>query len=120
MSTKLSAIVFSGLAASASLSFGQKATERYIPIGKSPGLSNKVTIIGEIAAIDTAARTITVGARTIKITNTTQIWVDRSRRSQTNQEGTFADLKKGIKVECKMEEKDKKDTAEWIKVEATS
>ena len=31
---------------------GQKATERYIPIGQSPGLSGKYTYIGSIECID--------------------------------------------------------------------
>jgi len=104
----------------ASLVFAQKATEQYIPIGKSPGLSNKVTIIGPIESVDPVKRTVTVASRTIKITDRTQIWLDRSPIQQTNQNGTFEDLNQGRKVECKLQDQEPKDAAEWIKIEILS
>lgn len=38
----------------------QEATERYIPLGQSPGVSGKLTSIGEIAEVDPRARTLTI------------------------------------------------------------
>jgi hypothetical protein len=75
---------------------GQKATEIYIPIGQSPGLSNKISIIGTIETIDARARTIVVagpsGTWSATITDRTKIWLDKSKLRLTNQAGTFTDL----------------------------
>ena len=100
---------------------GQKETERYIPIGQSPGLSQKQTSIGEIAAVDPQARTITVteqaGPRTVKITEKTRIWVDRTKLRQTSLTGSLADLQKGRRVEVKYADAERRQVADWVKVE---
>ncbi len=87
---------------------GQKATEQFIPIGQSPGLSQKYTSIGEIAAVDPAARTVTVadaaGRRTVRVTDKTRIWIDRTRIKQSNLSGSFADLQPGRRAEVKYED----------------
>lgn len=105
----------------AMVAHGQLATERFIPIGQSPGLSGKTTYIGSIQAVDAAARTLTVaaaeGALKVRIADRTSIWVDRSLLRQTNAIGTLADLRSGRRVEVKWDAK-VKDVAEWIKVEA--
>jgi hypothetical protein len=104
---------------------GQKATERFIPLGKSPGLSGKHTIIGKIETINAQERTIAItdsaGSHVVKITDLTQIWLDKSKIQLTSSKGTFADLEKGLLVEVKYEDKDGKDKglAEWIKVQIT-
>ena len=53
--------------------FGQKATEVFIPVGQSPGLSGKYTSIGKITAIDGANQIITVadssGSHEVKISD---------------------------------------------------
>lgn len=109
------------LLAGATYAHGQEATERFIPIGQSPGLSGKVTTIGSVQAVDAAARTLTVGtagaALKVRIAERTAIWVDRSRLKETNASGTLADLQSGRRVEVKWDAK-VKDVAEWIKVEA--
>jgi hypothetical protein len=103
--------------------YGQKATEIFIPVGKSPGLSGKYTSIGKITAIDTLNRTITVAdsseSYNVKITERTQIWLDKSKLKLTNQKGAFADLRKELLVEVKYEENQRQDksSAEWIKVQ---
>ena len=99
----------------------QKETERYIPLGQSPGVSQKQTSIGEIAEVDTARRTVTIaeqaGRRTVKITEKTRIWLDRTKLKQANLSGSFTDLQKGRRVEVKYEDPDRRQVADWVKVE---
>lgn len=105
--------------------YGQKATEMFIPLGQSPGLSNTVTVIGSIKTINAQKRTIDVAgpSRTwnVQITDRTKIWLDKSKLQLANQDGTFADLRKGQLVEVKYEGKERKDKgpAEWIKIQVS-
>ncbi|MFQ5847661.1 MAG: hypothetical protein ACE5IQ_08355 [Candidatus Methylomirabilales bacterium] len=105
---------------------GQKATEMFIPLGQSPGLSHKVTIIGTIQSVKSRGQSITVAgpSRTwrAKVTDRTRIWLDRSTLRLPNQYGTFATLRKGQVVEIKYQGKERKDNgrAEWIKVQVTA
>lgn len=100
---------------------GQKETERYIPLGQSPGVSQKYTSIGEIAEVDAARRTVTVaeqaGRRTVRITEKTRIWLDRTKLKQANLSGRFTDLQKGRRVEVKYEDPERRQVADWVKVE---
>jgi hypothetical protein len=104
---------------------GQKATEIFIPLGKSPGLSGKYTTIGKIDTVNAKDQTIAMtdssGSYTIKITERTKIWLDNSKLKSTNRKGTFADLRKGLLAEVKYEDSARKDkgTAEWIKIQIT-
>jgi len=104
-----------------SYAHGQKETEQYIPIGQSPGLSQKSTSIGEIAEVDPQAKTVTIadpaGRRTVKVTEKTRIWLDRTKLKQTNLTGSFADLKTGRRVEVKYDDPQRREVAEWVKVE---
>ena len=101
----------------------QKATERYIPIGRSPGLSGKYTSIGTIAEVNALDQTMTVadstGTRTMQISKQTRIWLDRTRLRQSNTTGSFADLQQGRRVEVKYLDPDRR-KADWIKVEITA
>lgn len=108
-----------GLLCSISFAHGQKATEIFIPLGQSPGLSNKYTYIGKIDGVNKQQRTVKAGGRTIKITGGTKIWLDRTKLRLTNQVGRFADLQKGQKVEIKYDDPNRKQAAEWVKVEIT-
>jgi hypothetical protein len=102
---------------------GQNATEQFIPLGQSPGASGTLTSIGEIGETDARGQTLSLveasGSRTVKITEKTRIFLDRSKLKQTNVTGTYADLKKGRRVEVKYEDPASKQTADWIKVEIT-
>lgn len=102
---------------------GQKETERYIPIGQSPGVSQNLSWIGEIAEVDPQARTITIteqaGRRTVRITPQTRIWLDRSKLKQTSLTGSFADLRRGRRVEVKYADPARRDVAEWVKAEVS-
>ena len=100
--------------------YAQKATERYIPVGKSPGVSGKYSYIGQIEQVDQQSRTITVagpeGRRTIKVTDATKIWLDRTQQRMSNERGSMTDLQRGRRVEVNYVDYETKDEAEWIKV----
>jgi hypothetical protein len=104
---------------------GQKATEVFIPVGQSPGLSNVVTVVGTIDQVNPQGRTVAVvgpaGSWRATITERTKVWLDRSKLRLTNQKGTFADLKKGLLVEVKYETSKGRSQgqgpAEWVKVQ---
>jgi hypothetical protein len=99
---------------------GQRLTEQYIPVGQSPGISGQYAYLGQIQAVDTENRTITVegpeGARTIKVTDRTWIWLDRSQQKLTNEVGSMTDLQPGQRVEVKYVDYETRDTADWVKV----
>ena len=101
----------------------QEATELFIPIGQSPDLSNKVTVIGTIESSDAAEKTIVVktdsGSAKAAITEKTKIYVDRSKRKESNRDGTFNDLKAGARVEVLYDGRKRATSgpAEWVKVE---
>jgi hypothetical protein len=107
-----------------SYAHGQKATEQYIPIGQSPGVSGKYTSIGALTDVNVRARTITIadaaGPKTVTITDTTRIWLDRSKLKWSNTTGTFAQLVKGRRVEVKYQRPGDGKIAEWVKVEITT
>jgi hypothetical protein len=100
---------------------GQQATEMFIPIGQSPGLSNKGSVIGTLESVDPGKRMVTIssssGAQTVGITDRTLIWLDRSEQKQPNQNGAINDLQKGRKIEIKVRKGEPKAVAEWIKVQ---
>lgn len=98
----------------------QKATERYIPIGESPGVSGKLSYMGRIERVDPRNRTVTVsgpqGERTIEITDDTRIWIDRTARHETCVNGGIGDLEPGRRIEVKYVDATTRYAAEWIKV----
>lgn len=106
--------------------YAQKATEQFIPIGQSPGLSGKHTMIARIEAVNPSTRTLTVkgetGTHTVRITDQTKIYVDRSKLQQPNRKGTFADCSVGSLAEIKFVQNERKDggVAEWAKVQAAN
>lgn len=120
----ITATLLAALLANFSFAHGQKQTERYIPLGQSPGLSGKSTRIGTIEATDPKARTITLaladrGYAVVTVTERTRIWLDRSRLKQTALSGSYSDLRPGRRVEVKYEDPQRAGAAEWIKVEIT-
>jgi hypothetical protein len=99
-----------------------KATERFIPLGQSPGISHKFTIVGKIEAVDAGRRAVTIATpsetRTVPIGPTSRIWVDRSKLRQTNLNGGFSDLAVGRTIEIRFVNPDRKQVVDWVKVEA--
>lgn len=107
--------------------YAQKATEIYIPIGQSPGLSDHYSKIGTVTSIDEAAGTLVVtdsleNTYSVEITDSTRIWLDKSRLKKRNETGTISDIKNGLLVEVKYnlaEDSTYAQTAEWVKVQVT-
>jgi hypothetical protein len=98
----------------------QKATEQYIPIGASPGVSGEQSHIGRIVSSDDASNTLAIETDTglgysVRVTETTRIWVDRSASALPNIEGSFADCRVGRLIEA-MYASDDPEAAVWIKV----
>ena len=100
----------------------QKSTEQFIPIGKSPGISEKLTAIGTLVTVKPLEHTFTVSEpaarRTVLMTARTRIWIDRSALKLPSIVGTYADIQPGRRVEVKFEDPIRRDVAEWVKVEA--
>lgn len=99
----------------------EKATELYIPIGQSPGLSGKYTVMGRIDQIDPQNQNLTMsgasGSYTVKMTERTFIYLDRSKAQLSNVYGTLADCNAGDLVEVKFEDNSRNKPIEWIKVQ---
>lgn len=94
---------------------GHPATERYIPIGGSPGISGE-QVAGPIS--DRESNQMEVAGRNLVITDTTKIYLDRSQSGRTSIEGRPEDCSAGQYVEVKFRDEDGRRVAEWIKVRA--
>ena len=101
--------------------FSQKATELYIPIGQSPGVSGKSSLLCEIDGLIAATNTLTVkdsvGTYSVTITDTTRIYLDNSQLRTKNAYGSAADLKTGSLAEIRFTDGETRQKAEWIKVQ---
>lgn len=110
-------VVFSGVILSAN---AQKATEEFIPIGKSPGVSGVSTYIGTIDSTNVADRTVTIRSdgvlESVEITGQTRIWLDQSKYKAQNRAATLQDFIIGRRIEVKPQH-DRPDRAEWIKID---
>ena len=104
-----------------SLIYGQETAEQFIPIGYSPGISDKYSFIGKIVDVDQEAHTIVVdsnrGEQMIRVMPTTRIWLDHSKQKRSNTVGSYSDCEVGRKVEV-MQEHDNESVADWIKIES--
>ena len=101
--------------------YAQKETEVFIPLGKSPGVSGKYSVIGKVETINGSDSIITIAQdtniKTFKIRADTKIYLDKSNLKQTNTKGSFADIKKGLMVEAKYKDNKPGDLIEWLKVQ---
>ena len=99
----------------------QEATEQFIPIGESPGVSGEESYLGECVAYDAEDRVLQMhgnrGIRRILITEKTRIWLDRSPIEETNVVGDPGDLLPGRRMEVRYADPDDKEVADWVKVE---
>ncbi len=118
----IAAMVLMFLFLGTSLIYGQETAEQFIPIGYSPGISDKYSFIGKIVDVDQETHTIVVdsnrGERVIKVTPMTRIWLDRSKRKRSNTVGTYRDCEVGRKIEV-MHDDDNESVADWIKIESS-
>ena len=99
----------------------EKTTELYIPIGQSPGLSGEYTVLGKIDQVNLQGQTLKMsgasGSYTVKLTEGTAIYLDRSKVKRPNSYGTLADCNVGDTVEVKFEDNSRNKPIEWIKVQ---
>src|SRR5574341_684746 len=88
-----------------SFAHGQRETERFIPIGQSPGASGKTTRVGTVDAVDPGARSFELvtpeGRYTVQVPEGVPVWLDRSRRRQPVLVGSLRDCQAGRRVEVK-------------------
>ena len=100
-----------------SSSYAQKTTERYIPIGKSPGISASHSIVGTITSVDDESHRMTVVAEnsttTITMTAKTRYYLDRSHIKKSSQTGSYEDCEVGRDVEVKVYDDG---SADWVKI----
>lgn len=118
--TAISAALLVALVCGAA-SADQRASERFHPIGKSPGVSGKLTTIGTIAAVERERGRIRIagaeeGPVTVAITKATKIWLDRSALGKKPETGSLADCRVGHTVEVKYVDPDARSVAEWVKL----
>jgi hypothetical protein len=108
--------------AGASAAMAQKATEMFVPIGQSSGLSGKHTLLGRVQAVNTAEHSITLiqdsTSHTVKLGASVPVWIDRSKQQQSNSPGTLADAKPGMLAEVKFVKNSRSGgEAEWVKLQ---
>lgn len=108
------------VAAAAQPALAQKSSERFIPIGQSPGLSGSVTLLGSVRAMDVASGQLTIaldggGHQTIQVNPQTRLWLDRSEARAPSTTCEKSDLRPGVRVEA-MPDKSTPGLAEWVKV----
>lgn len=98
----------------------QKATEMFIPIGQSAGLSGKHTLLARVHSVNEAQRSLTLThdntTYTVKLGAQSPVWIDRSKEQQANGAGTLADIKAGMTAEVKFQKNNRGGEAEWVKV----
>ncbi|MFQ5547427.1 MAG: hypothetical protein ACE5FV_03985 [Woeseia sp.] len=96
--------------------FTHPATERYIPIGKSPGVSNVKSYIGAIRSVRRSERGFVMvvedTGRRIEVTEDTKIYLDKGP-GHANTTGTEEDCQAGRTVEVYLREDG---TAYWVKI----
>lgn len=97
----------------------QQATEVYIPIGESPGVSDGKSIVGPISSVDHDGYRMTVSvagrSRSIAMTPTTHYYLDRTGKRRQNRTATIDDCEAGLRVEVYLDETG---NAIWVKIEA--
>ncbi len=113
----ISITAIAALALTASgFSLSHPATERYIPMGESPGVSNVKSYIGEIRSVRTTASGFTMSVegseKLIEVTEETKIYLDTGP-GRTNRIGTEEDCQVGRKIEVYLQEDG---TAYWVKI----
>jgi hypothetical protein len=110
-----------GLVGVLSHALAEKTTELYIPLGQSPGVSGKLTVIGKIERVDAQNGALTLsnasGSYDVQVTESTKIYLDKSKLNQKNAYGALADCKKGMSAEVRFVDDERGRPAEWIKLQ---
>ena len=106
----------------ATMALAQKATEMFVPIGQSSGLSGKHTLQARVQAVNEAERSLTLvqdtTTLTVKLGAHAPVWIDRSKQQQSNSTGTLTDAKPGMLAEVKFVKNSRTSgEAEWVKLQ---
>lgn len=100
----------------AAFALSHPATERYIPIGESPGVSNVKSYIGAIESVQTSESGFTMavgdGDKLVEVTEETEIYLDTGA-GETNETGTEEDCEVGRIVEVYLHDDG---TVYWVKI----
>ena len=95
----------------------QRATEVYIPIGESPGVSDSESIIGTITDVDYSQHRMEVASagetRTVNTTEETRYYLDRSAEGESSEAAGFNECREGRRIEAYI---DDSGNAIWIKI----
>lgn len=114
----LSSIFISLCLLVASPGHSQKATEIYIPIGASPGVSASKSFLGTISRVDYESNRIEIetngGKRSILVDKETLYYLDRSHYGRKNAMGSIRDCELGRRVEVYVTEGS---DALWLKID---
>ena len=120
MRRRIAAVVAGILALQFSaLATAQRATEVYIPIGESPGVTGDESVIGTITDIDYEyeQHSMTVAgdgeSRTVTVTPQTRYYIDKSAEKESSVTGSFEDCREGRRIEAYVDENG---DAIWIKI----
>lgn len=101
------------------IALAQQATEVYIPIGESPGVSERDSFIGSISSVDHERyrMMISVAGETKMVTMTpaTRYYLDKTRARKQNKTTRFEDCEVGQRIEAYV---DDDGNAVWVKIEA--
>lgn len=99
-------------------SHSQQATEVYIPIGKSPGVSVTSSLHGKISGLDYETRSIRLvdrgSVKSVQVNDATRYYLDRSKYEKTSEMGTMHDCKVGRMIEVNVTDDG---DVKWIKIE---
>ena len=99
----------------------QKETEVFIPIGKSPGVSGKYSMICKVEMVKTKDSVMTInqesGVMNLNLTEQTKVYLDKSKLKLQNTKGTLADIKPGRTMEVKYVDNKPNNPVDWIKVQ---
>lgn len=117
MGVRLGALLIAFCLAAAGPASGHPATELYIPIGKSPGISHVKSRIGRIQSLAATRSGMTIEAQDgpvyVVVDKATKIYVQYADPARANHRGTYADCQKGLMAEAYVADDG---TVPWIKV----
>ena len=98
----------------------QKETEVFIPIGKSPGVSGKYSMVCKVEMVKTNDSIMTIrqesGVMNLEMTEQTKVYLDKSKLKLKNEKGTLADIKPGMTMEVKYVDNKPGNPVDWIKL----
>lgn len=112
-------VIFLACFATQQMAHSQKATEVYIPIGTSPGVSESKSFVGTIKRLDYETNSIELvgedDTKIVYVNDETLYYLDRTAYGKKNATGEMHDCKVGLLIEVLT---DDDGVVEWVKVKA--